>query len=86
MASYLSRPSRAVRATLASPPGASLDAIHRCELSMDIALTAVTGQSGNHRLERFTLDPQKTLEREALLRRMRELDIEIAQLSAISGR
>jgi hypothetical protein len=34
---------------------------------------AVTG------LEGFMLDPQKTLEREAMLKRIRELDAEIAQ-------
>ena len=69
---------------------ASRGAIRQCVLSTGIASHAVIdwlgSSSGANRLLGITnyerslmLNPQKTLEREALLRRIRELDKEIAQ-------
>ena len=67
----------------------SQDVTCRYELSMGIASNAIIGWLGSSskasRLPHSSLsggnmlDPQKTLEREALLQRIRELDAEIAQ-------
>jgi hypothetical protein len=65
------------------------DAIHRCERltgtasNADIGLRGYSSEGSGEAviilLERAMLNPQKTLKREALLRRIRELDAEIAQ-------